>query len=89
MELMLEQSGVTGHVFNTVGSVSERRHARLCHVRRGETRPPPDDGLARRRTGRQDPGLQLAASSPDRSSAHFIPGMVFTDLLLKDSTPEL
>jgi chlorophyll(ide) b reductase len=91
MELMLEQSGVTGHVFNTVGS-GVRGGGTPGYVTYGAAKrglPQMTDSLVAELEGKTQ-GYNWPPSSPGQVKVHTLsPGMVFTDLLLKDSTPEL
>ena len=91
MELMLEQAGVTGHVFNTVGS-GVRGGGTPGYVTYGAAKrglPQMTDSLVAELEGKTQ-GYNWPPSSPGQVKVHTLsPGMVFTDLLLKDSTPEL
>lgn len=90
MEVMQSQAGVTGHVFNTVGS-GVRGGGTPGYVTYGAAKrglPQMTDSLVAELEGKTQ-GYELQ-TTPGTVKVHTLsPGMVFTDLLLKDSTPEL
>jgi len=90
MRMMEEQAGVNGHIFNTVGSGVKGGgtpgYAAYGATKRGL--PQMTDSLVRE----LEEGVQCydKVETPGKVSVHTLsPGMVFTDLLLNDSTPEL
>ncbi|CAE8643886.1 unnamed protein product [Polarella glacialis] len=90
MRMMEEQKGVTGHVFNTVGS-GVKGGGTPGYVAYGATKrglPQMTDSLvAEIEKGVQGYDIE---PTPGKACCHVLsPGMVFTDLLLNDSTPEL
>lgn len=90
MKLMQQQKGVVGHIFNTVGS-GVRGGGTPGYVVYGATKrglPQMTDSLVKELTvGVQG---QEKEQTPGTVNVHTLsPGMVFTDLLLDDSTPEL
>merc|ERR1719484_421894 len=90
MELMLEQAGVTGHVFNTVGS-GVKGGGTPGYVAYGATKrglPQMTDSLVKELTVGV-PGFPVEEPAGKVNVHTLSPGMVFTDLLLNDSTPEL
>jgi chlorophyll(ide) b reductase len=90
IKLMHEQAGVEGHIFNTVGS-GVKGGGTPGYVTYGATKrglPQMTDSLVKELTE----GVQGYASKPTKGVANchtLSPGMVFTDLLLNDSTKEL
>jgi len=90
MRMMEEQAGVTGHIFNTVGS-GVKGGGTPGYVAYGATKrglPQMTDSL----TAELEQGVQGydKVETPGKVCCHTLsPGMVFTDLLLNDSTPEL
>ena len=92
MELMFDQAGVTGHVFNTVGS-GVRGGGTPGYVTYGAAKrglPQMTDSLVAELEGKTQGYAWPPSSTPGAVNVHTLsPGMVFTDLLLKDSTPEL
>ena len=91
MELMFDQAGVEGHVFNTVGS-GVRGGGTPGYVTYGAAKrglPQMTDSLVAELEGKTQ-GYSWPPAKPGSVNVHTLsPGMVFTDLLLKDSTPEL
>ena len=90
MTTMREQKGVTSHVFNTVGS-GVKGGGTPGYVTYGATKrglPQMTESLVKE----IEEGVQGydKEASPGKVNCHTLsPGMVFTDLLLDDSTPEL
>merc|ERR1712050_399575 len=90
MKMMEAQQGVTGHIFNTVGS-GVKGGGTPGYVAYGATKrglPQMTDSLVRE----LEEGVQGydITETPGKVCCHTLsPGMVFTDLLLNDSTPEL
>lgn len=90
MKMMEQQNGVTGHIFNTVGS-GVKGGGTPGYVAYGATKrglPQMTDSLVRE----LEEGVQGydKVTTPGKVCCHVLsPGMVFTDLLLNDSTPEL
>jgi chlorophyll(ide) b reductase len=90
MKMMETQAGVTGHIFNTVGS-GVKGGGTPGYVAYGATKrglPQMTDSLVRE----LEDGVQGydKAETKGTVNCHCLsPGMVFTDLLLNDSTPEL
>jgi len=90
MRMMEQQKGVTSHIFNTVGS-GVKGGGTPGYVAYGATKrglPQMTDSLVRE----IEDGVQGydRTETPGKVNAHTLsPGMVFTDLLLNDSTPEL
>lgn len=90
MRMMQEQAGVTGHIFNTVGS-GVKGGGTPGYVAYGATKrgfPQMTESLVKE----LEEGVQGYDSpdTPGNVCVHTLsPGMVFTDLLLNDSTPEL
>jgi len=90
MRMMEQQKGVTSHIFNTVGS-GVKGGGTPGYVAYGATKrglPQMTDSLVRE----IEDGVQgyEKEETPGKVNAHVLsPGMVFTDLLLNDSTPEL
>jgi len=90
MELMGEQAGVTGHIFNTVGSGVKGggTPGYACYGATKRGLPQLTDSLVKE----LDEGVQgyEKKKTPGTVQVHSLsPGMVFTRLLLDDSTPEL
>lgn len=90
MDIMSEQAGVTGHIFNTVGSGVKGGgtpgYATYGATKRGLPQ------LTASLVKELDDGVQgyEKRSTPGTVQVHSLsPGMVFTKLLLDDSTPEL
>jgi len=90
MQMMEQQAGVTGHIFNTVGS-GVKGGGTPGYVAYGATKrglPQMTDSLVRE----IEEGVEgySKVETPGKVCCHTLsPGMVFTDLLLNDSTPEL
>lgn len=90
MRMMEKQEGVTGHIFNTVGS-GVKGGGTPGYVAYGATKrglPQMTDSLVRE----LEEGVQgyNKVETAGKVNCHVLsPGMVFTDLLLNDSTPEL
>lgn len=90
IKLMQEQEGVEGHIFNTVGS-GVKGGGTPGYVTYGATKrglPQMTDSLVKELTV----GVQGYDKKPTKGVANchtLSPGMVFTDLLLNDSTKEL
>jgi len=90
MKMMEEQVGVTGHIFNTVGS-GVKGGGTPGYVTYGATKrglPQMTESLVKE----LEEGVQgqEKPETPGKVCVHTLsPGMVFTDLLLNDSTPEL
>mmetsp|Transcript_29082 Transcript_29082/g.63295 ORF Transcript_29082/g.63295 Transcript_29082/m.63295 type:complete len:379 (+) Transcript_29082:72-1208(+) len=90
MKMMEEQTGVTGHIFNTVGS-GVKGGGTPGYVTYGATKrglPQMTESLVKE----LEEGVQgqEKPETPGKVCVHTLsPGMVFTDLLLNDSTPEL
>jgi len=90
MDLMAEQKGVTGHIFQTVGS-GVKGGGTPGYVAYGATKrglPQLTDSLVKELTGGV-PGYDMPQTAGQVCVHTLSPGMVFTDLLLDDSTPEL
>jgi len=90
MELMGEQAGVTGHIFNTVGSGVKGggTPGYACYGATKRGLPQLTDSLVKE----LDEGVQgydKKKTSGTIQVHSLSPGMVFTKLLLDDSTPEL
>lgn len=90
MELMGEQAGVTGHIFNTVGSGVKGggTPGYACYGATKRGLPQLTDSLVKE----LDEGVQGYEKKKTSGTiqVHSLsPGMVFTKLLLDDSTPEL
>jgi len=91
MKMMEAQTGVTGHIFNTVGS-GVKGGGTPGYVAYGATKrglPQMTDSLVREI---EDQGVEGydKVETPGKVCAHTLsPGMVFTDLLLNDSTVSL
>ena len=90
MDIMGEQAGVTGHIFNTVGSGVKGGgtpgYACYGATKRGLPQ------LTATLVKELDEGVQgfPKKETPGKIMVHSLsPGMVFTKLLLEDSTPEL
>jgi len=90
MDLMTKQAGVTGHIFETVGS-GVKGGGTPGYVTYGATKrglPQMTDSLVQELTkGVQ--GYDQPQYAGEVCVHTLSPGMVFTDLLLDDSTPEL
>lgn len=90
MKMMKDQAGVDGHIFNTVGS-GVKGGGTPGYVAYGATKrglPQMTDSLVRELEQGVD-GYEKV-ETPGKVFCHTLsPGMVFTDLLLNDSTPEL
>lgn len=90
MEMMEQQKGVTSHVFNTLGS-GVKGGATPGYAAYGATKR----GLPQMTASlveEIEQGVQgyTMVETPGKVRVHTLsPGMVFTDLLLNDSTPEL
>ena len=90
MDLMGEQAGVTGHIFNTVGSGVKGggTPGYACYGATKRGLPQLTDSLVKELDeGVQ--GYQKKKTSGTIQVHNLSPGMVFTKLLLDDSTPEL
>jgi len=90
MDIMSQQGGVTGHIFQTVGS-GVKGGGTPGYVAYGATKrglPQMTDSLVQELT-KGVPGYEKAAMAGEVCVHTLSPGMVFTDLLLDDSTPEL
>mmetsp|Transcript_8911 Transcript_8911/g.18668 ORF Transcript_8911/g.18668 Transcript_8911/m.18668 type:complete len:330 (+) Transcript_8911:108-1097(+) len=90
MDIMGEQSGVTGHIFNTVGSGVKGggTPGYACYGATKRGLPQLTDSLVKE----LDEGVQGYEKKQTAGTiqVHSLsPGMVFTKLLLDDSTPEL
>ena len=90
MDLMQNQKGVTSHIFNTVGSGVKGGgtpgYAAYGATKRGL--PQLTDSLVKELTDGV-PGFDVPKPAGDVRVHTISPGMVFTKLLLDDSTPEL
>jgi len=90
MRMMEQQKGVESHIFNTVGS-GVKGGGTPGYVTYGATKrglPQMTDSLVKE----IEEGVQGydKVETPGKVNCHVLsPGMVFTDLLLNDSTPEL
>jgi len=90
MRMMEQQKGVESHIFNTVGS-GVKGGGTPGYVAYGATKrglPQMTESLVKE----LEEGVQGydAVETPGKVNCHCLsPGMVFTDLLLNDSTPEL
>ncbi|KAJ8611975.1 hypothetical protein CTAYLR_004365 [Chrysophaeum taylorii] len=91
MEIMLDQTSTPGHIFNTVGS-GVRGGGTPGYVTYGAAKrglPQMTDSLNAELEGKTQ-GYTWPPPGKASVGVHTLsPGMVFTDLLLKDSTPEL
>jgi len=90
LELMQKQKGVESHVFNTVGS-GVKGGGTPGYVAYGATKrglPQMTDSLVKELTTGV-PGFEVDPPVGKVNVHTLSPGMVFTDLLLNDSTPEL
>ena len=90
IDLMSKQAGVTGHIFNTVGSGVKGggTPGYACYGATKRGLPQLTDSLVKE----LDEGVQgyEKKSTPGTVQVHNLsPGMVFTKLLLDNSTPEL
>ncbi|KAG7352726.1 short chain dehydrogenase/reductase oxidoreductase [Nitzschia inconspicua] len=90
MDIMGEQAGVTGHIFNTVGSGVKGggTPGYACYGATKRGLPQLTESLVKE----LDEGVQgyPKKETPGKIQVHSLsPGMVFTKLLLDDSTPEL
>jgi chlorophyll(ide) b reductase len=90
LEVMQAQKGVTSHIFNTVGSGVKGGgtpgYAAYGATKRGL--PQMTDSLVKELTDGV-PGFDVDKPIGTVNVHTLSPGMVFTDLLLNDSTPEL
>jgi len=90
LDVMQKQVGVTGHIFNTVGSGVKGGgtpgYAAYGATKRGL--PQMTDSLVKELTTGV-PGFDVDKPMGTVNVHTLSPGMVFTDLLLNDSTPEL
>jgi len=90
LKLMQSQKGVTSHIFNTVGSGVKGggTPGYACYGATKRGLPQLTDSLVKELTvGVQGYEKEVV---PGTVNVHTLsPGMVFTDLLLNDSTPEL
>ena len=90
IDLMSKQAGVTGHIFQTVGS-GVKGGGTPGYVAYGATKrglPQLTDSLVKELTAGV-PGYDKPEVAGEVCVHTLSPGMVFTDLLLDDSTPEL
>uniref|UniRef100_A0A6T8BU99 Uncharacterized protein n=1 Tax=Prymnesium polylepis TaxID=72548 RepID=A0A6T8BU99_9EUKA len=90
MDIMASQEGVTGHIFQTVGS-GVKGGGTPGYVAYGATKrglPQMTDSLVAELT-KGVPGYDMPKMAGEVCVHTLSPGMVFTDLLLDDSTPEL
>merc|ERR1719424_2802011 len=88
--MMQQQKGVKSHIFQTVGSGVKGggTPGYACYGATKRGLPQLTDSLVKELTGGV-PGYE-DVKTPGQVSVHTLsPGMVFTDLLLDDSTPEL
>mmetsp|Transcript_31658 Transcript_31658/g.74491 ORF Transcript_31658/g.74491 Transcript_31658/m.74491 type:complete len:329 (-) Transcript_31658:1397-2383(-) len=90
MDIMGEQAGVTGHIFNTVGSGVKGggTPGYACYGATKRGLPQLTDSLVKE----LDEGVQGYEKKKTSGTVqvhNLSPGMVFTKLLLDDSTPEL
>uniref|UniRef100_A0A6T8K981 Uncharacterized protein n=1 Tax=Hemiselmis andersenii TaxID=464988 RepID=A0A6T8K981_HEMAN len=90
MKLLQQQEGVTGHIFNTVGSGVKGggTPGYVCYGATKRGQPQMTDSLV----AELEKGVQGYDKKqyPGKVMVHTLsPGMVFTQLLLDDSTPEL
>jgi len=90
MDILSEQTGVTGHIWETVGSGVKGGgtpgYAAYGATKRGL--PQLKDSLVAELT-KGVPGYEQTKTAGEVCVHTLSPGMVFTDLLLDDSTPEL
>ena len=90
LDVMQQQAGVTSHIFNTVGS-GVKGGGTPGYVAYGATKrglPQLTDSLVKELTTGV-PGFDVPAPAGTVNCHTISPGMVFTKLLLDDSTPEL
>jgi len=90
IKMMQQQKGVKSHIFQTVGSGVKGggTPGYACYGATKRGLPQLTDSLVKELTGGV-PGYE-DVKTPGQVSVHTLsPGMVFTDLLLDDSTPEL
>jgi chlorophyll(ide) b reductase len=90
LEVMQKQAGVESHIFNTVGS-GVKGGGTPGYVAYGATKrglPQMTDSLVKEMTAGV-PGFPVEPPAGKVNCHTLSPGMVFTDLLLNDSTPEL
>lgn len=90
MDIMAEQAGVTGHIFNTVGSGVKGggTPGYACYGATKRGLPQLTDSLVKElEEGVQ--GYEKKNLKGEIQVHNLSPGMVFTKLLLDDSTPEL
>ena len=90
IDLMQSQKGVTGHIFQTVGS-GVKGGGTPGYVAYGATKrglPQLTDSLVKELTAGV-PGYDTPEVAGEVCVHTLSPGMVFTDMLLDDSTPEL
>ena len=90
LDIMQQQAGVTSHIFNTVGS-GVKGGGTPGYVAYGATKrglPQLTDSLVKELTVGV-PGFEVAKPAGTVNCHTISPGMVFTKLLLDDSTPEL
>lgn len=90
LDIMSKQAGVTGHIFQTVGS-GVKGGGTPGYVAYGATKrglPQLTDSLVKELTAGV-PGYDKPEVAGEVCVHTLSPGMVFTDLLLDDSTPEL
>jgi len=90
LDVMQAQDGVTSHIFNTVGS-GVKGGGTPGYVAYGATKrglPQMTDSLVKELTTGV-PGFDVPKPAGDVRVHTISPGMVFTKLLLDDSTPEL
>ena len=90
LDIMSKQAGVTSHIFQTVGS-GVKGGGTPGYVAYGATKrglPQMTDSLVQELT-KGVPGYDKVETAGEVCVHTLSPGMVFTDLLLDDSTPEL
>jgi len=90
MDIMAEQPGITGHIFNTVGSGVKGggTPGYACYGATKRGLPQLTDSLVKElEEGVQ--GKEKVGTAGKIQVHNLSPGMVFTKLLLDDSTPEL
>merc|ERR1712216_74816 len=90
LDVMQKQEGVESHIFNTVGSGVKGggTPGYACYGATKRGLPQMTDSLVKELTDGV-PGYEVE-KPPGTVNCHVLsPGMVFTDLLLNDSTPEL
>ena len=90
LDILQEQDGVTSHIFNTVGSGVKGggTPGYACYGATKRGLPQLTDSLFKELTTGV-PGFEVEKPKGTVNVHTLSPGMVFTDLLLNDSTPEL